>query len=174
MSSGADRMNSINPITLCADDFALSSGVSEGILSLAEAGRLSATSALVTTTHWQAHARPIMRLRNRLAVGLHLNLTFGHPLGPMRDLTPEGVFPPLSTLMRIAMTDRLSRLKIAAEVELQLDRFEAEAGFPPDFVDGHHHVHVIPGIRQILIAALNRRFPARGLFVRDPSDSPVR
>ena len=169
----SDSVTATIPIILCADDFAISGGVSEGILSLAEARRLSATSAIVTTDHWRAHAKSVIGLRDRLSVGLHLNLTFGHPLGPMRDLTPEGVFPQVSRLIHIALTDPTSQPKIAAEVELQLDQFQAEAGIPPDFIDSHQHVHILPGIRQIVVRALKRRFPAGALLIRDPSDHPL-
>ena len=41
---------------------------------------------------------------------------------------------------------------------------------PPDFIDGHHHVHALPGIREALVAVLKRRFPAGGPLVRDPAD----
>jgi predicted glycoside hydrolase/deacetylase ChbG (UPF0249 family) len=128
---------------LCADDFALTSGVSAGILALAEAGRLSATSAIVTTAHWPAHAKLVVRFRNRLAIGLHLNLTFGRPLGPIPALAPKGHLPSVNLLVQRAVTNSLDRGEIAAEIERQLDRFESEVGSPPDFLDGHHHAHVL-------------------------------
>jgi predicted glycoside hydrolase/deacetylase ChbG (UPF0249 family) len=167
-------IGAIGSIILCADDFAMTRGISEAILSLAEAGRLSATSVIVTTGHWPGQAKPVMRLRDRFAVGLHLNLTFGRPLGPMPDLAPDDVLPRPDTLIRRTVIGRFDRGEIAAEVERQLDRFEAEAGFPPDFVDGHHHAHIFPGVRNIVVAALKRRFPSGGLLLRDPSDNPVR
>ena len=44
---------------------------------------------------------------------------------------------------------------------------------PPDFVDGHHHVHVLPVIREALIDVLRRRFPQGGPLIRDPADRPA-
>ncbi|MGA8169409.1 MAG: ChbG/HpnK family deacetylase, partial [Methylocystis sp.] len=41
-------------ITLCADDYALSYGVSAGILEALRAGRLSAVSALTNGPRWPA------------------------------------------------------------------------------------------------------------------------
>jgi hypothetical protein len=160
-------------IILCADDFAMTKGISDGILSLAEAGRLSATSAIVTTTHWSAQAKAAMRLRGRLAIGLHLNLTFGPPLGPMPDLAPDGILPRPETLIRRAISGQIDLAEIAAEIERQLMRFESEAGFPPDFVDGHHHTHILPGVRRAVVAAVTQRFPLGGLLLRDPSDNPA-
>jgi predicted glycoside hydrolase/deacetylase ChbG (UPF0249 family) len=159
---------------LCADDFAISRGVSEGILSLAEAGRLSATSAIVTSPHWPAYSKAIMRLRPKLAVGLHLNLTFGRPLGSMRTLARDGELPNWNQVMGRIVAGRVDRREMAAEIDRQLDRFESEAGFPPDFVDGHQHVHIFPIIRRLVITALEHRFPERRILLRDPSDSVSR
>ena len=77
---------------LCADDFAMSRGISDGILALAEAGRLSATSAMVNQPRWAEDAPRAVALRDRFALGLHLNLTFGAPLGAMhRDFQAAGL-----------------------------------------------------------------------------------
>lgn len=158
---------------LCADDFAMTKGISDGILSLAEAGRLSATSALVTTRHWPTQAKAAARLHGRLAIGLHFNLTFGAPLGPMPDLAPDGILPRPSRLIRKAISSQVDVAEIETEIERQLKQFEAEAGFLPDFVDGHQHVHILPVVRQALTAVLRRRFPERGIWLRDPSDAPA-
>jgi len=48
--------------------------------------------------------------------------------------------------------------------------FEAARGRPPDFVDGHQHVHVLPGIREELFKALEHRGWRGRLWLRDPSD----
>lgn len=63
------------------------------------------------------------------------------------------------------------RKEIAAEITRQLDAFEEALGRPPDFVDGHQHVHVLPGVRRALLDILVRRYPAGSLYVRDPADS---
>ncbi len=158
------------PVILCADDFAMTRGISDGILQLAEAGRLSATSAMVTMPHWPEVAAPALALRQRFALGLHLNLTAGAPLGAMPKLAPSGVLPAPDTVVGRAVSRAIDAQEIAGEIERQLDRFEAVAGVPPDFIDGHHHVHALPGIRAVLLAVLKRRFPAGGPLIRDPAD----
>ena len=160
-------------VILNADDYAMTRGISDGILALAEAGRLSSTSAMTTTVHWPEDARRAMRLRGTFAVGLHLNLTFAAPLGKMPKLAPGGEFPNRQTVTGRALRRAIDSAEIAAEIDRQLDRFEEHAGFPPDFVDGHHHVHVLPGIRDALIAILKRRYPAGVMLVRDPADRPA-
>lgn len=158
------------PTVLCADDFALSRGVSDGILDLVADGRLSATGAMVTTADWPRAADALAGLRDRVAVGLHLDLTFGRPLGPMPRLAPGGAFPNVATLIRLALANRLDPAETAAEVGRQLDRFAACFGHAPDFVDGHEHVHILPGIRASLLRAVASRFDRGRLLVRDPSD----
>jgi predicted glycoside hydrolase/deacetylase ChbG (UPF0249 family) len=156
------------PVVLCADDFGLTDGVSRGILELAAAGRLSATSAMTHRPGWHRLGPALREHEARLAVGLHLTFTLGEPLGHLPTLAPAARFPDLGTLLRGAMAKRWPRQEIAGEIERQLDAFEQVMGRPPDFVDGHQHVHVLPGIRGALIAVLGRR-GARP-WLRDPSD----
>jgi predicted glycoside hydrolase/deacetylase ChbG (UPF0249 family) len=158
-------------ILLCADDYALTEGVSRAVQELAAARRLSATSAMVTTPHWPAMAQRLRVHRGRIAVGLHLNLTLGAPLGAMPRLAPGGVLPGRNAVLARVLTGRASRREIAAEIERQLDAFEAHLGFPPDHIDGHEHMHVLPGIRRCLLDAVARRYPRMKPLLRDPADS---
>ncbi len=158
---------------LCADDFAMTRGISDGILALAEAGRLSATSAMVNMPHWPAVAERAVALRDRFALGLHLNLTFGAPLGRLPKFAPAGTLPPPDRVVARAVSRAIDAQEVADEIARQLDRFETVAGVPPDFIDGHHHVHALPGIRAALADVLGRRFSAGGPLVRDPADAPA-
>jgi predicted glycoside hydrolase/deacetylase ChbG (UPF0249 family) len=157
-------------IILNADDFAITEGVSRAILKLASIRHLSATSALVTSSRWPDDAPGLAKQRGNLAIGLHLNLTLGAPLGPMTRMAPDGKFPSLKKLLIHSIARRLDALEIGDEFCRQLDRFERVLGFPPDHIDGHQHIQVLPVIRQALIAELTRRFPRGGPLVRDPSD----
>ncbi|MGE5512627.1 MAG: ChbG/HpnK family deacetylase, partial [Bacteroidota bacterium] len=144
-------------VILCADDFGMSAGVSRGILELAERNRISATSAMVTVDRWPQDARRLAGVRSNVGIGLHINLTLGKPLGPMPSLAPDGEFPTLSALIGRALARRLDAGEISLEVTRQLSRFEAETGFAPDHVDGHQHVHALPGVRHAVLAALATR-----------------
>jgi chitin disaccharide deacetylase len=157
-------------IVLCADDYALTEGVSRAVGELAAARRLSATSVMVTTRHWPATAPRLRVHRGRLAIGLHLNLTLGSPLGPMPRLAPGHAFPARNGLIVRALLGFASSAEIGLEIDRQLDAFEAGLGFPPDHVDGHEHVQILSGIRQPLFEVLARRYPHAKPLVRDPSD----
>jgi chitin disaccharide deacetylase len=157
-------------VVLCADDFGLTEGVSQGILDLARLGRLSATSAMTNRPWWPRLAPALGELGARLGVGLHLNLTLDGPLAPMPHFAPGGRFPPLSHVLPRAFVRRLPLGEIGAEIERQMTAFEAALGRPPDFVDGHQHVHVLPGIREELLKAVARRGWGGRLWLRHPSD----
>lgn len=160
-------------VVLCADDFGLTEGVSRGILDLAGEGRLSATGAMTNRPWWPRLAGELRAHHPQVAVGLHLNLTLGAPLGPMPRTAPGGALPALGVLTRAALLGRLARDEVAAEIGRQLDAFEAAWGAGPAFVDGHQHVHVLPGVRGPLLAALRRRGGRprlRGPWLRDPAD----
>lgn len=158
-------------VVLCADDFGLSKGVSEGIIDLVDMGRLSATSAMVNHRWWRTHGPELKRFGPSLGVGLHLTLTSGPPLGSMPALAPDGRFPALGRLLPRALAGALPLDELRGEIERQLDAFEAVFGSPPAFVDGHQHVHVLPGVRRALLATLQRRGLNGRLWLRDPSDS---
>jgi predicted glycoside hydrolase/deacetylase ChbG (UPF0249 family) len=164
---------SMTQVVLCADDYAISAGVSRGILELAQAGRISATSAMSAAEGWPQLARQLDPVRERIGIGLHLTFTGLGPLGPMPRFAPQGRFPALRDVVRMAMSGRLPAAEIAAEIDRQLDAFTAVMGRAPDFVDGHQHVHALPGIRRALIAALRRRGLAGRTWLRDPADSPA-
>jgi len=155
-------------IILCADDYALSEGVSSAIAELAAARRLSATSVLVTAAQWPAGAARLLANRGHLALGLHLNLTLGRPLGAMPRLAPSGAFPGLASLAPRALLGRVDASELKAEIGRQLDRFEQGLRFPPDHIDGHQHVHVLPGVRQALLEVVIKRYPSRPPLIRVP------
>lgn len=157
-------------IALCADDYGLSYGVSAGILKALDAGRLTAVSVLVNGPRWPAMGRQLLRHAATADIGLHVNLTLGRPLGPMPKFAPSGVFPPVSQVIRLALRGKLPTDEIRAEIDRQFDRFEAVIERRPDHVDGHQHVHVLPGIRTALLDAMESRKLAGRAWLRDAGD----
>jgi predicted glycoside hydrolase/deacetylase ChbG (UPF0249 family) len=151
------------PIFLCADDYALTPGISRGIRELAWAGRLSATSVMTVSPYWESEGTLLKGgepdisgafpdvTNLPIAVGLHFTLTEYKPLTNMYDLAPNGQFPKLGALLRAALLKKLDPDEIAGELMAQLDRFEEVMGMPPAYIDGHHHVHQLPIVRDIVI-----------------------
>ncbi len=142
-------------LMLCADDFGQSPGISSAIAQLAHAQRLSCTSCLVTSGHWHAQAPLLRGLPPNIQRGLHFNLTEGAPLSAeMRRVWPR--FLSLPSLILKAHLRALPQAAIAAEFQAQLATFSDGAAQGPDYIDGHQHVHHLPGVRGVLLDALGR------------------
>ena len=147
------------PLVVCADDFGLNRQVNAAVIELAVAGRLSATSCLVDGPAIADGAQRLCH-PSRLAmdVGLHFNLTedFG-------GRSPRWTLP---QLIGRAYAGVLNLGTVRMEVRRQLDLFEQLFNASPDHVDGHQHVHQLPGVRQVLLGELRARYPGRPPWLR--------
>ena len=153
------------PLLLCADDFGLTPGIDRAITGLVHAGRLGAFSCLANGPAWPQDGRTVAALRARAGpppsqapaqAGLHFNLTEGRPLSPAL----ARLWPQLPSLQRVLIDAHLGRLPLAAvadELAAQWAAFESVSGCTPDFIDGHQHVHHLPGVRRLLVDFLQRR-----------------
>jgi len=164
-------------LIVCADDYALSPAVSLGIRQLAQQGRISATGAMTCMPSWSGEAPALAELSrplgDRLEVGLHLTLTDQEPLTEMTVFAPEGRMPSVGTLIKAALVGMLPLSEIALELNSQLSAFEAQFGRLPDFIDGHQHVHLLPGIRQVVFGLFHHRLDPAQCWLRDCADQPA-
>lgn len=161
-SPESGTMRGLTPVVVCADDYGLNPAVGAAIRDLISAGRLSATSCMTTSRHWAAEGALLKPLRGRAAVGLHFTLTELAPLSELPELAPDGRLPPLGTLLRKALYRRLQSGGIRRELEAQFDSFERVMDTPPDYLDGHHHVHQLPVVRDVVLeVAAKRLMPGR-------------
>ncbi|HRE21265.1 MAG TPA: ChbG/HpnK family deacetylase [Rhabdaerophilum sp.] len=155
---------------LCADDYGMTPAVSRGILRLVEAGRISATGSMTNMPAWKTAAHELWPHDQKIDLGVHLNLTCGRPLTAMKAFAPEGEFPRLPAIVARGLAGRLPLGEIEAELSAQLTEFEDSMGRTPDFIDGHQHVHAMPGVRRALAAVVARRYPAAKPYIRDAVD----
>ncbi len=144
-------------LVVCADDYALTPGVSRAIRELIGDGRISATSVMTVCPYWHEEAPALKAVCANADIGLHLTLTDHMPLGAMPELAPERRFPTIDWMLRESVRGRLPVLEIEQEIERQLDRFVEVWQRPPAHVDGHHHVHQLPGVRGALLRVLGRQ-----------------
>lgn len=160
---------------LCADDYALSQSIDDGIISLLERGRLSAVSCMTTTPRWSAAALRLLPYLDKIDIGLHLNFTEGSTLTLACKSKP---------LWACILQGRLlpsRRALYFAEIAAQWQRFVTVMGRAPDFIDGHQHVHILPQVRHALIEYLAAqrnlecyvRVPYNLAVVR-PGNCPIR
>ena len=152
--------NGLKRITLCADDFAQSPAISDGILQLIDTGRIHATSVMTQSPHWPALASSLKSTAaTRADVGLHFNLT--HPF----TQPAQG----LGSLLLKAQLRQLPRAALYDEYLRQIDAFTQHYDALPDHIDGHQHVHAFHGARDALFQAIHARWPAGQLpYVRAP------
>ena len=151
------------PIIVCADDFGIAPGVSDAICGLIAAGRLSATSCMTALPHWTVGAASLQSVVAEFPadVGLHLTLTDHPPLTRASGLGEHGRLPPLARLLPRALMRGLNREAVLDELRAQLDAFEDAWGAPPDYIDGHQHVHILPIVREAVIdERIRQSFPA--------------
>lgn len=155
-------------IWLCADDYGLAKGVNTAIRDLVVRGRLNATSVMVVAPAFQRSEAVSLSILNtgetRVALGLHVTLTapfapLSSGYAPLRD----GTFLPIGDTLRAAFLCRLKPEKIAVEAAAQLKAFIAAFRRPPDFVDGHQHVHLLPQVRDAVLAVVKDMAPAAWL-----------
>ncbi len=153
-----------------ADDFGLSEFVNRAVVAAHEHGIVTATSLMAGGDAF-THAVALATACPTLDVGVHLTLTEQRPVAApemVRSLVgPDGTFAPHA----IQFTRRYLRGAIAlADVRRELDaqiRRVLDHGLTPSHLDGHQHVHVLPGIARI-VAELARTYGIRA--VRYPAE----
>ena len=136
-------------IAVCADDFGITPAATRSILELSRSGAISAASVAVDGLSAAGSAADLAACA-QVSVGLHLALTNDLPGEPRARLS--------TWILRAFVTPWRVRRAVGAEMTRQLDRFEQLIGRPPAYVDGHQHVHQFPGIREALVATLERRY----------------
>jgi predicted glycoside hydrolase/deacetylase ChbG (UPF0249 family) len=161
------------PIVLCADDYAQNQAIDDGILHLLAERRLSAVSCFGNSPRWLQQSAPALRevistanVGDAVDVGLHFNLTedFG---GAGADTNASPAPYQLRRLILRSLFTRPDVKLLRQRLHNQLDAFEAGYGQPPAFIDGHQHVHQLPGVRQVLLQVLDSRYPGLPIWVRN-------
>ena len=151
-------------IWLCADDYGISRSVNAAIRELILRGRINATSVMTAAPHFDAaEAEALDELNSgikRAALGLHVALTA--PFKPTSEgFAPlsHGHFLPLQKMTRVAVTRQLNLERLVIEIAMQVQAFVMAFGRPPDFIDGHQHVHLFPQVRDAALKVAAQAAP---------------
>ena len=112
---------------------------------------------MTASTRWKKAAERINPLFGKIDIGLHFTLTQLAPIEPMPRLAPDGRFPSRGRLYAQAYLRSVDLTEIEAEFRRQIDAFTGATGRVPDFIDGHHHVHQLPGIRDVVARVWGKR-----------------
>ena len=157
MPDGAKR------IWVVADDYGIARGVNAAIRDLLAQGAINATSVMVVASGFderEAAALAALRAASGIAVGLHLTLTA--PFRPLvADYAPTraGSFLPLGETFVAAAVGRLRADALEAEAAAQIAGFVVAFGHPPDYIDGHQHVHLFPRVADAALSAAKAGAP---------------
>lgn len=153
-----------------ADDFGLTSGVSKGIVDAYREGIVSSTTLMANGAAFGT-AVSINRRTPGLGIGVHLNLTTGKPVSPARtipSLVDQDGCLHLSPgrLLRALAARQVNLVEVEIELRAQVTKV-LRAGIRPTHFDGHKHVHVMPGLSEVVIR-LAQEFSIRS--VRCPEE----
>jgi chitin disaccharide deacetylase len=142
-----------------ADDLGWTAGVNRGIAEAHRNGIVTSASLLANGDAF-AEAVALARGTSGLGVGVHLNLNTGSPVAPRSSvpslLNDAGEFEggPDGLLLRIA-TRGLSLREVETEWSAQISKVR-DAGIEPTHLDGHKHVHMLPGLFEIALRLAKR------------------
>jgi predicted glycoside hydrolase/deacetylase ChbG (UPF0249 family) len=137
-----------------ADDLGWTDGVNRGILEAFHHGIVTSTSLLANGVAF-AEGVEAARSAPGLGVGVHLNLSDGPPIADREIVTTllnsDGEFAggPESLLLRRARGG-LSLAEVENEWDAQIQKIR-DAGIAPTHLDGHKHVHMLPGLFEIAL-----------------------
>ncbi len=144
------------PQNITADDWGLSPGVNLGILKLAQLGIVRRVSLMANAPFLTEHLSDLCVLKS-VQLGLHFNLTYGRPLGNLspnspllkksHNSTPQFISSPTQLLLRWMnpFTNQSHLIQeVHAELCQQLD-YLVSIGVQIHYLDGHQHIHLLPG-----------------------------
>jgi len=147
-----------------ADDLGLHPSIDAGILRAHRQGIVTSTSVLVTGR--SAAAAIAQAKAQDLPVGIHLSLTTNLPpaaeASRVTSVAPGGKFrarwPQVLTAWAAG---RIRLAEVEAEFRAQI-ALARKLGARPDHLDGHQHLHVLPGLAGIVRAiAADEKLPVR-------------
>ena len=142
-----------------ADDLGWTAGVNGGIAEAHRNGIVTSASLLANGEAF-AQGAELARGTQGLGVGVHLNLSDGSPVSAPETvpslLNDSGQFEggPDGLLVKIA-TRRISIREVEIEWQAQIAKVRA-AGVEPTHLDGHKHVHMLPGLFEIALRLAKR------------------
>lgn len=138
-----------------ADDFGLHEEINNGILSCFKEGCLTSTSLMCGAPAFE-NAVKIIKANPRLGVGAHLTLVGGVapvlPINEVATLVDENglFFTDYTVFIKKFYLGQVNKSEIKKELHAQLQKATSR-GINFTHVDSHQHLHVLPGIVQIII-----------------------
>jgi len=137
-----------------ADDLGWTEGVNRGIVEAHRKGLVTSCSLMANGRALES-AFEAAQSNPQLGIGVHLNLSDGPPTAPAGEVRgllnevgelEEG---PESLLLRIASRS-IAMEEVEREWDAQIQKVRRN-GIEPTHLDGHKHVHMLPGLFEIAL-----------------------
>jgi chitin disaccharide deacetylase len=137
-----------------ADDLGWTEGVNRGIVEAHRKGLVTSTSLLANGRAFAA-AQGISRSNPELGIGVHLNLSDGPPSAPANEvkglLGKSGELEDAADSLLLKIAGRSLRVEeVEREWDAQVQKVR-DAGIQPSHLDGHKHVHMLPGLFEVAL-----------------------
>src|SRR5690348_3914605 len=142
-----------------ADDLGWTPGVNRGIAEAHKNGIVTSATLLANGAAFDDAVR-VARQTPSLGVGVHLNLSDGAPVLPAAELPAllggDGRFSggPEKLLLRLARR-KTALAQVEREWDAQIRKLRS-AGVEPTHLDGHKHVHMLPGLFPVALKLAKR------------------
>ncbi|CAL8348205.1 unnamed protein product [Lota lota] len=145
-------------LVVTGDDFGYCTRRNRGIVECFRAGGVSNVSLLVNG----AGAKDAAELAKRydIPIGLHANLSEGVPVcaelrGSASLLDARGLLRGKTGFREALRAGLLLMEEVELELRSQVLLFAELLGHLPSHMDGHQHVHVLPGVREVFARVLS-------------------
>src|SRR5262245_58685857 len=137
-----------------ADDFGLTRQVSQGILDAHREGIVTSTTLMANGSGFDA-AVSMSRQAPQLGIGVHLNLSEGKPVARAWEIpslvnSRGTLYLTPGRLWAGILKREVSLSDVERELRGQVEKV-IRTGISPTHLDGHKHVHVLPGIAAVVI-----------------------
>src|SRR5919202_557637 len=131
-----------------ADELGWTEGVSQGIVEVHRQGIVTSTT-MVANGHAFDHAVELIKEAPNLAIGVHLNVTYGTPVLPevrvFRLVDEAAFFYRRNRFIQRIVTGRVDVVHVEDEFRAQIEKI-AEAGISISHLDSHESIHMYPAI----------------------------
>lgn len=156
-----------------ADDFGLHDSVNQAVLAGHEHGIITSTSVM-TGGRAFAQAVALAKTRPSLSTGVHLTLVSEHTVCPSAQVPSlvdsDGRLPSAyPVFIARYLAGRIELTDIQRELRAQMAK-AVQAGLNVSHVDSHQHLHILPGILDVVLDLMDEfavpsvRVPAEPVF----------
>ncbi|CAG01318.1 unnamed protein product, partial [Tetraodon nigroviridis] len=145
-------------LVVTGDDFGYCPRRNRGIVECFQAGGITSVSLLVNAS--AAKEAADLANRHNIPIGLHANLSEGIPVCQSHQQAStltnhRGFFHGKMGFRQALERGQLSMHQVELELRAQVRLFQELTGHLPHHMDGHQHVHVLPGVREAFAKVLS-------------------